>query len=245
MAMAAKVEWTPELVEILIESVRSHKVVWDSSSSSYKNKNALESAWIQIALDCGLEGKASYAKAKWRDLKDTYRKKLKLLTPKSGDTGGAKKVCWQWMSQMSFMRKVSIVETPTTSNFLTVEDEESNQTGELPSTCDNDISSKLDCDVLPDSPACSSSAGSVCHISTPVVPNFSGKRRKRDEAPNQVDLAILAELSRDNEDDEDSFYMKSLVPQLKRLNQQTKAFVKCQIQQLLFKAEFGINFQEQ
>ena len=51
-----------------------------------------------------------------------------------------------------------------------------------------------------------------------MVPNFSGKRRKRDEAQNQVDLAILAELSRDKEDDEDSLYMKSLIPQLKRLN---------------------------
>ena len=32
MAMAAKVEWTPEIVEFLIESVRSQKVVWDSRS---------------------------------------------------------------------------------------------------------------------------------------------------------------------------------------------------------------------
>ena len=78
-----------------------------------------------------------------------------------------------------------------------------------------------------------------------MVPNFPGKRRKRDEAQNQVDFAILAELSRDKEDDEDSLYLKSLVPQLKRLSQQTKACVKCQIQQLLFKAEFGINFEEQ
>ena len=39
--------------------------------------------------------------------------------------------------------------------------------------------------------------------------------------------------------------MKSLVPQLKRLTIETKAFVKCQIQQLLFKAEFGKSFQEQ
>ena len=54
--MAAKVEWTPEIVEFLIESVRSQKVVWDSS---YTSKNALESAWVQMAIDCGLEGKAS------------------------------------------------------------------------------------------------------------------------------------------------------------------------------------------
>ena len=94
MAMAAKVEWTPEIMELieiveLIESVRSQKVVWDSSCNGYKSKNALGSAWVQIAIDCGLEGKASHVKAKWRDLKDTYRKKLKMLTPKSGNARGA------------------------------------------------------------------------------------------------------------------------------------------------------------
>ena len=122
MAMAAKVEWTPEIVEFLIESVRSQKVVWDSRCNSYKSKNVLKSAWVQIAIDCGLEGKASHVKAKWHDLKDTYRKKLKMLTPKCGDAGGAKKVktrrghnrakvCWQWTDKMSFLRKFCVVET--------------------------------------------------------------------------------------------------------------------------------------
>ena len=120
MGMAAKVKWTPEIVEFLIESVRSQKVVWDSRFNSYKSKNALESAWVQIAIDCGLEGKASLVKAKWHDLKDTYRKRLKILTPKCGDAGGAKKVCWQWMDKMSFLRKFCVVETQTTSNFLTL-----------------------------------------------------------------------------------------------------------------------------
>ena len=45
MAIATKVDWTPELVELIIECIRSHKVVWDSSSTGYKNKSALESAW--------------------------------------------------------------------------------------------------------------------------------------------------------------------------------------------------------
>ena len=122
MAMAAKVEWTPKIVEFLIESVRSQKVVWDSRCNSHKSKNALESAWVQIAIDCGLEGKASHVKAKWHDLNDTYRKNLQMLTPKCGDAGGAKKVCWQWMDKMSFLRKFCVVETLTTSNFLTVYD---------------------------------------------------------------------------------------------------------------------------
>ena len=151
------------------------------------------------------------------------------------------------------LKKFSVVETPTTSNFSTIDDEESSQLGLMSKIADNEnenessnISFKLDYDPLPNSPACSSSTGSVGHINTPAAPNVSGKRKERDEPPNHIDLAILAELNKDkDDDDEDSLYMKSLIPQLKRLDQKTKAFVKCQIQQLLFQAEFGTNFQDQ
>ena len=39
--------------------------------------------------------------------------------------------------------------------------------------------------------------------------------------------------------------VKSLVPQLKRVNNEVNTFVKCQIQLLLFMAELGNSFQEQ
>ena len=104
-------------MELLIASVRSQKVVWDSSCNGHKSKNSLDSAWVQIAIDCGLEGNASHVKAKWRDLKDTYRRKFKMLTPKSGDARGAKKVCWQWINKMSFMRSSALwkLQQPPTS----------------------------------------------------------------------------------------------------------------------------------
>ena len=55
-------------------------------------------------------------------------------------------------------------------------------------------------------------------------------------------MAILTELKNSKEEtDEDSLFMKSLVPQLKRLDPKTRSFIKCQIQQLLFQAEFGVN----
>ena len=56
-------------------------------------------------------------------------------------------------------------------------------------------------------------------------------------------MAFLNELKRDNEDDEDSHFMKSLIPQLKRLNPRSKAFAKCQIKSALFEAEFGTAFE--
>ena len=54
--MAAKIDWTAELVENLIESVRLHDVVWDTSNAWYKNKKSQESAWLEIAFECGLDG---------------------------------------------------------------------------------------------------------------------------------------------------------------------------------------------
>ncbi len=209
--MAAPIDWTPELVEMLIESVRSNKVLWDTSSSNYKNKTAQEAAWMQIAENCGREGKALSVKSKWRDLKDTYRKKLKLLAPKSGDAGGAKKNSWPWMQQMSFMGKYSIVETPTASNFSMIEEEDRSQLGLLSSTImsiDNNISedetsnNPLNFDPTPPAEAstpaeaCNTLTGPICPLNTRTGPNASGKRKKREEVPNQVDMAILAELKK-------------------------------------------------
>ena len=76
-----------------------------------------------------------------------------------------------------------------------------------------------------------------------VKDNSYGKRKRREMAvSNAVDLAILAELQSpqgDKKEDEDSLFLKSLVPQLKRLHSKTKAKAKCQMQQLLFDYEFG------
>ena len=49
------------------------------------------------------------------------------MTPKSGDSGGARKVNWQWMQLMSFLKGLNAVETPTTSNFIAINGEEGSQ----------------------------------------------------------------------------------------------------------------------
>eukprot|EP00112_Aurelia_sp_Birch-Aquarium-sp1_P002380 Seg12610.1 transcript_id=Seg12610.1/GoldUCD/mRNA.D3Y31 product="hypothetical protein" protein_id=Seg12610.1/GoldUCD/D3Y31 len=59
---------------------------------------------------------------------------------------------------------------------------------------------------------CTSPAACPSGCNTPKGPNFSGKRKKRDEV-NKIDLAILDELKRDKDgDDEDSHFVKSLIP---------------------------------
>ena len=87
---ACKIDWNNGLVEALIGNVRDNEVVWNTSSPQYKNKNTQEAAWVKISNEIGLEGRPLVAKNKLRDLKDTYRKKLKV--PKSGDAGGPRKI---------------------------------------------------------------------------------------------------------------------------------------------------------
>ena len=58
VAMAAKVEWTSDLVETLIESVHLYKVAWDTQQCKLQEQNCTGINMMQIASDCGLEGKA-------------------------------------------------------------------------------------------------------------------------------------------------------------------------------------------
>ena len=286
----SKIDWNNDLVGVLIDSVHENEVVWNRSKASYKNKNVQEAAWQRIAESIGLAGKPNFVKIKWRDLSDTYRKKLKSETPKSGDAGGTKKNRWPWMKATEFTKNFFNLDVPTTSNFQIVGDtprrgqqegnideQEYGQEDEVESVTDP---SALDfqsqgypdlerdaedflaenqlVDEVPFSPSLGSKRSSSNSISSqrvtekpqptssvePIKPDFSGKRKGKEAAAanNEIDMAILTELKNSKEEtDEDSLFMKSLVPQLKRLDPKTRSFIKCQIQQLLFQAEFGVN----
>ncbi len=85
--------------------------------SHLPNKNVQEAAWLRIAESIGLTKRPDFVRTKWRDLRDTYRKKLKFEAPKSGDAGGSKKNKWPWMKAMEFTKGFFNLEVPTTSNF--------------------------------------------------------------------------------------------------------------------------------
>eukprot|EP00795_Rhopilema_esculentum_P008360 gene8360-14330_t len=61
----AKIDWSNKSVVALIVAVQNKKVVWNHFYPIYRNKNAQEWAWVEIAksLTCVQE--------KWRDLRDT------------------------------------------------------------------------------------------------------------------------------------------------------------------------------
>ena len=51
----------------------------------------------------------------------------------------------------------------------------------------------------------------------------SSKRKTKQDQLNKVNMAILEELKENLQDDEDSYFMKSLISQLKWLNPRSKA----------------------
>ena len=99
-----KIDWNIDLVGALIEQVHENETVWNTASRLYKNKNSQEAAWLRISSNIGLEGRPSCARAKWRDLRDTFRKKLKVMSPKPGDAGRKKKRTWPWMKTTEFTK---------------------------------------------------------------------------------------------------------------------------------------------
>ena len=251
MKSLAKIDWSNELVKALIDAVQNKEDVWNKSHALYRSNNAQESAWVEISKSIGLEGRPTCVKGKWRDLRDTYRKKLKTDCGRSGDAGGVKKISRPWMQAMEFSKQGQMSHG-TASNFSQYSERNEDLATLDCSQIDLDWESKAG-DLTPMSPLLPTEEGghrkgecvTVVAIASPIKkPNSLGRRKRK--AIDDVDLAILEELKKTSQptpleidEDEDSLFMKSLVPQIKRLNFKVKARVKCQIQQLLFETEFG------
>eukprot|EP00795_Rhopilema_esculentum_P016065 gene16065-7413_t len=142
---SSKTDWNSDLVSALIEQMHENEILWNTGSLMYKNKNAQEAAWLRISTNIGLEGRPLCAQAKWRDFRDTYRKKLKAIAPKSGDAGGSKKVRWPWMRAMEYSKAFFNIEVPTVSNFRRIGlDHDTDEADGEEETLENIINSTVD-----------------------------------------------------------------------------------------------------
>ena len=138
------------------------------------------------------------SKGKWRNLRDTYRKKLKADCGKSGDAGGFKRMSWPWMQAMEFTKTVLQMNHAIVSNFARFAERcedlatiDCSQTGQ-------DWESEAG-HLTPASPVppteTSDNSNSECvtlTITSPIKkPNVYGKRKKK--TSDDVDFAILEE----------------------------------------------------
>ncbi|XP_049269183.1 uncharacterized protein LOC119386721 isoform X2 [Rhipicephalus sanguineus] len=77
--------------ELLISLVHGQPVLWDQRLAAYKNLDARTAAWVAVAIGLGLAGTQGDVNAiskRWRNLRDTFCKKLREAKKKSGAPAG-------------------------------------------------------------------------------------------------------------------------------------------------------------
>ncbi|CAH1985488.1 unnamed protein product [Acanthoscelides obtectus] len=85
-----------EQKELLISEVHTRRPLWQDSHPLYKNKNAVDKLWQEVAKACNCN--VTDAKNRWKNLKDHFRKEVKKIPiPRSGASVRPK---WQYFEQI-------------------------------------------------------------------------------------------------------------------------------------------------
>lgn len=88
--------------EVLIDSVKQHPILYDTTHAEYKNLKKKDHIWAALAEQHGLIH-GEELKKKWKNIRDTYAKYLKSTMVLPGDV---KKnyTNWMWAKHMKFIR---------------------------------------------------------------------------------------------------------------------------------------------
>ncbi|KAK8727229.1 hypothetical protein OTU49_009770, partial [Cherax quadricarinatus] len=88
-------------MERLIDIVRSNEILYDVNNKGYKDSIRKINVWKNIAQQVGLEN-GEAAKAKWKNLRDSYVKFLR--TEKTTGKTAKKYKKWPWATQLEFLK---------------------------------------------------------------------------------------------------------------------------------------------
>ncbi|KAF6213404.1 hypothetical protein GE061_011123 [Apolygus lucorum] len=90
-------------MEALILNVRKHRVLWDKADIHYKQKRKVDAAWRAVAAEMGFSKED--AKSKWKNLRDTFIRELKKVSPRTGDSSetGLYHGKWAYFDMMTFL----------------------------------------------------------------------------------------------------------------------------------------------
>ncbi|XP_052003155.1 uncharacterized protein LOC127658096 [Xyrauchen texanus] len=89
-------------VEALLSLVSKHRLLFDKRHRYYKNLESKELLWLEIARKMGVDVNA--VKFKWRNLRDTYRKrKREELEECRNEQDVKKRKQWKFMQMMEFL----------------------------------------------------------------------------------------------------------------------------------------------
>ncbi|XP_049527516.1 uncharacterized protein LOC125947175 [Dermacentor silvarum] len=105
--------------ELLISLVRGHRSLWDQASQDYRNASLRNASWIAVAKGLGLSGtndEVLKISRRWRNLRDTFAKKLRDSRKKSGAAAGEPTSTWKNFDDMLFLRDI-LEPRQTTTNM--------------------------------------------------------------------------------------------------------------------------------
>ncbi|KAH1006882.1 hypothetical protein HUJ05_007573 [Dendroctonus ponderosae] len=87
--------------EMLIELVEKYPILYDLSHEDYKNIRKKDKLWDKIGQEIHITGEE--AKKKWKNLRDTYVRIIRLSKTKTGQAAKQSKK-WQWSKHMENFR---------------------------------------------------------------------------------------------------------------------------------------------
>ncbi|XP_008183728.1 transcription factor Adf-1 [Acyrthosiphon pisum] len=103
------------MTEQLIELVRKHTFLYDTSCKSYKNVGLKDETWKNIGHE--LNENDEVLKKKWKSIRDNYLRYKKEINDTTGQAT-RKYQNWPWASQLKFLDKF-LAPRQTTSNITT------------------------------------------------------------------------------------------------------------------------------
>uniref|UniRef100_A0A1X7VWA5 MADF domain-containing protein n=1 Tax=Amphimedon queenslandica TaxID=400682 RepID=A0A1X7VWA5_AMPQE len=95
--------------EKLIEAVRSHTCIWQTSSKYYKDLKAKENSWKEISKQVTRKDDEESRKEcirRWKLLRDRYVRECKKVKKPTGTEGPPYTPKWDLYESLSFLRDV-------------------------------------------------------------------------------------------------------------------------------------------
>ena len=247
-----------DVLEHLISEVQSYPILWNKASPEYKETHKKRLVWVEIARKLGVT--VDFAKAKWKNLNDTFKKCLdrEREMTKSGSAYSKPPRC-RYYSQLLFLRDV-LTNRMTSSNILLSIPSTSSNSGQQeysefapsPYPVSETLSSPslasplcgADLEDL-QSPPSNSSSERVALSCTPKNVPFAATRKRKNAEADPIESFLMDSIrEREREkvekkqDDPDDLFCRSLVATLKRLPQKKNQLAKLKMQQLLFDIEY-------
>ncbi|CAI6363715.1 unnamed protein product [Macrosiphum euphorbiae] len=237
--------------EKLAAAVFLKEPIWNPRHAGHRSRTIIQQCWSDLSKEMIVD--AETLKAKWKNMRDYYRAELK-KHPSGKSGAGAEDVSnstWPLFKCLSYLRNTMQTRTRSTniiSNFNLSEeaDIESNSSHayDVCQTQDNgnftqDSSNIIDADLDNTDSDVSSPTGGLKKRNYDVPHRQTAVNNFRRELLN-MEAKKLKLLENEEKEDEDLLFLKSLLPDLKKLSQTQKMRTKIKFQEILLQETLNL-----